>query len=158
MHVAEVLDAQADIARNVVTSLAQTYRVIYQWDATLGVDTPPDDWTAYSCTLHYYAYRVTLDPKARAGVRNCLEKAVERFPNYATAWALLAQVSIDDLRFRFPFDPKSSHAEIDRILVMARRATELDPRNIRALHAQMSAFFGTASSNRAGRLARKRWP
>jgi TolB-like protein len=141
MKVAEILGAQADIARDVVTSLAQTYGVIYQADATLNVDQPPDDWAAYSCTLSYYAYRVTLDPKARTGVRTCLETAVERFPNYSTAWGLLAQVTIDEVRFRFPYDPIASEEGIDRALAMARRATELDPRNVRALHAEMSALF-----------------
>ncbi|WP_419695546.1 hypothetical protein ACN2CC_03100 [Mesorhizobium muleiense] len=141
MDVQDIWKAQVDIARNAVTSLAETYGVVYQADATLSLEAPPDDWAAYSCTLSYYAYRVTLDPKARARVRLCLEHAVERFPNYATAWALLAQVSIDDLRFQYPFDTKSTQLEIDRILDMARRATELDPRNVRALHAQMSALF-----------------
>jgi hypothetical protein len=55
------LDAQADIARNVATSLAHTYGVISQADAALNVSNAPDDWAAYSCTLSYYAYRVSLD-------------------------------------------------------------------------------------------------
>ena len=81
MKVADFLEAQADIARNVATSLAQTYGVISQADASLNVANPPDDWAAYSCTLSYYAYRANLDPEARPSVRACLEEAVERFPN-----------------------------------------------------------------------------
>lgn len=135
-----ILEAQADIARNVATSLAQSYGVISQADAALNVSNPPDDWAAYSCTLSYYAYRVSLDPKARASVRACLEKAVERFPNYATAWALLAHVTIDEVRFSFPADPAASPA-VGRALAIARHAVELDPRNVRALHAEMSALF-----------------
>jgi TolB-like protein len=138
--VSGILEAQADIARNVATSLAQSYGVISQADAALNVSNPPDDWAAYSCTLSYYAYRVSLDPKARAAVRACLEKAVERFPNYATAWALLAHVTIDEVRFSFPADPAASPA-VGRALAIARHAVELDPRNVRALHAEMSALF-----------------
>jgi TolB-like protein len=140
MKVTGILEAQADIARNVATSLAQSYGVISQADAALNVSNPPDDWAAYSCTLSYYAYRVSLDPKARSAVRACLEKAVERFPNYATGWALLAQISIDEVRFKFPFDPASSPA-IGRALALARHAVELDPRNVRALHSEMSALY-----------------
>ncbi|WP_157016735.1 tetratricopeptide repeat protein [Mesorhizobium xinjiangense] len=139
--VAEILQAQADIARNVVTSLAQTYGVIYHADIANNVDAPPGDWGAYSCTLSYYAYRASLDPRAGREARNCLEKTVKRFPSYATAWALLAQISIDELRFRFPFDPDAWQPEFDRILIMARHASELDPRNVRALHAEMSALY-----------------
>jgi TolB-like protein len=141
MKVADILDAEADIARNVAATLAQTYGVIFQADAALRVDDPPDDWAAYSCTLSYYAYRTNLDPKVRSEVRACLEEAVERFPRYATAWGLLALINIDEVRFRFPFDPASSPAVFDRALAMARRAVELDPHNTRALHAEMSALF-----------------
>ena len=86
MKVADLVKAQADIASNVATSLAQTYGVIFQADANLHVDNPPDDWAAYSCTLSFYAYRIAVDPGTRSSVRTCLEKAVARFPNYATAW------------------------------------------------------------------------
>ena len=141
MKVGDILDAEADIARNVAATLAQTYGVIFQADAALRVDDPPDDWAAYSCTLSYYAYRNNLDPKVRSEVRACLEEAVERFPRYATAWGLLALISIDEVRFRFPFDPASSPALFGRALAMARRAVELDPHNTRALHAEMSALF-----------------
>ncbi len=141
MEVADFLEAEADIARNVATSLAQTYGVIFQADASLTVDNPPDDWAAYSCTLSYYAYRANLDPEARSSVRACLEKAVERFPTYATAWGLLSQAYIDEIRFRFPFDPTTSPASINRALTAARRAVELDPLNIRGLQAQMFALY-----------------
>ena len=39
--------SEADIARNVATSLAQTYGVIFQTDAASHVDNPPDDWAAF---------------------------------------------------------------------------------------------------------------
>ena len=64
MKVSGILEAQADIARNVATSLAQSYGVISQADAALNVSNPPDDWAAYSCTLSYYAYRVRPRPQS----------------------------------------------------------------------------------------------
>lgn len=140
MKVAEILEAEADIARNVATSLAQTYGVIFQADVKLHIENPPDDWAAYSCTLSYYAYRANLDPKAQPSVRACLEKAVARFPDYATAWGLLSQAYIDEFRFRYPFDARSS-ALVDRAFDAARRAVELDPLNIRGLQAEMFALY-----------------
>ena len=141
MDVAKLLEAQADIARNVATTLAQTYGVIFQADAAIRMDNPPDDWAAYSCTLSFYAYWIVLDPKTRSSVRDCLERVVDRFPNYATAWGLLSLVYIDDYRFQFPDDPASSQAALERALAAARRAVDLDPRNIRGLHAQMLALY-----------------
>jgi TolB-like protein len=141
MKVAQLVKAQGDIAQNVATTLAQTYGVIFQADARLAVASPPDDWTAYSCTLSYYAYRATLNQAELPAVRTCLEKAVERFPTYATAWGLLAQVYVDEVRFSFPFDPVTSGASIENALATARRAVEIDPLNIRGLQAEMFALF-----------------
>lgn len=139
--VPDLVKAQADIARDVATSLAQAYGVIFQADAALLVPNPPDDWAAYSCTLSYYSYRANFDPAARSSVRSCLEKAVERFPNYATAWALLSQIYSDEIRFNFPFDPAGSPASLDRALAAANRSVELEPLNIRGLQAQMFALY-----------------
>lgn len=149
MKVAELVEAQSDIARNVSTSLAQAYGVIFQADANLHVDNPPDDWVAYSCTLSFYAYRVDLSPETRASVRTCLEKAVQRFPNYATAWGLLSLVYIDDYRFEFPNDPKLSAATLERALAAARQAVEVDPLNVRGLQGEMLALYFSKEINLA---------
>jgi len=141
MKVAELLKAQADIARKVTTSLAQTYGIIFQADASHHVENPPDDWAAYSCTLSFYAYRVDLDPKTRSSVRTCLEKSVDRFPNYATAWGLLSLIYIDDYRFEFPVDRSSSPPALARAFAAARRAVEIDPLNIRGRQAEMFALY-----------------
>ncbi|MBB6412765.1 hypothetical protein [Mesorhizobium sangaii] len=141
IKVADVVKAQADVARNVSTSLAQTYGVIFQADANVHLDNPPDDWAAYSCTLSFYAYRVDLKPETRTSVRSCLEKAVARFPKYATAWALLSLVYIDDHRFQFPVDRAFSAAALERALAAARQAVALDPLNIRGRQAEMLALY-----------------
>lgn len=141
LNVSQLVKAQSDIAENVATTLAQTYGVIFQADSTLNIPSPPDDWAAYSCTLSYYAYRANLDQAALPAVLDCLEKAVERFPTYATAWGLLAQAYIDEVRFHFPFDPASEPAAMQRALATARRAVALDPLNMRGLQAEMFALY-----------------
>jgi TolB-like protein len=137
----DLLKAQADVASRVATSLAQTYGAIFEADAKLVVPNPPDDWAAYSCTLSYYSYRAGFDPESRPSVRSCLESAVQRFPGYATAWALLSLVYMDDVRFRFPSDTAESASLVDRALVAADRAVELEPLNVRGLQAQMFALI-----------------
>ena len=137
----ELLKAQSDIANRVATSLAQPYGVIFQADSRLGQIDTPDDWTAYSCTLFYYAYRANLDQTVLPAVRACLEEAVHRFPNYATAWGLLALVDIEEVRYRFPLDTVSWQANIDRALQASRLAVQIDPSNVRGLQAEMFALF-----------------
>jgi tetratricopeptide (TPR) repeat protein len=74
-------------------------------------------------------------------VRKCLERAVERFPRYATAWALLSQTYVDEIRFGYRLDQSSPPVSIERALAAARRAVELDPRNVRGLQAAMFSLY-----------------
>jgi TolB-like protein len=141
LRVIELRKIEADVARQVATALAQPYGVIFQADASRHVDNPPDDWEAYACTLAYYAYRANLDAKSHPAVRKCLEQAVARFPGYATAWALLSQTYVDEVRFRYPIEPSATPASTDRALAAARRAVELDPQNVRGLQAEMFALY-----------------
>jgi tetratricopeptide (TPR) repeat protein len=124
----------------VATAVAQPYGIIFQADSARIPNAPPEDWEAYACTLAYHTYRVSLDPQTHAQVRTCLQQAVQRFPDYATAWALLAIIYIDELRFRRAVD--GSHGEVlDKASAAARKALELDPANVRSLQAQMMVFF-----------------
>ena len=77
------------------------------------------------------------DPKIRA----CLEDAVRQFPNYATAWALLSQTYVDEIRFHYPIASTSTPASIDRALDAAQKAVALDPENVRGLQALMFALY-----------------
>jgi tetratricopeptide (TPR) repeat protein len=71
-------------------------------------------------------------------VQGCLERTVELYPDYATAWALLSIMYLDDFRFRFP---KTAPLPLGRALEAAKHASELDPRNARAQQALMMALF-----------------
>jgi len=139
--VGDLVRAQSEIARNVATTLAQAYGVISQADASIRIDNPPDDWAAYSCVLSFHAYRAEVDIGRLPAVRDCLERAVARFPDYATAWGLLSQAYIDGMRFSYPFNPRTSPETIDRALAAAKRAVELDPLNVRGLEAKMTALY-----------------
>ncbi|MBB4440454.1 MULTISPECIES: adenylate cyclase [Rhizobium] len=128
---------QTDVARKVATAIAQPYGIMAQIDSA---GPPPDDLGAYECTLRFYAYRSELSPEAHARVRDCLEAAVARFPNYATAWAMLSIVYLDEDRYKFNPTPGKDSA-ILRALDAARRATQIDPSNTRGLQALMTALF-----------------
>ncbi|OOG69910.1 hypothetical protein B0E45_14985 [Sinorhizobium sp. A49] len=140
LDVGNLLTIEAEVARSVATALAQPYGIIFQADATGLAQSPPQDWEAYACTLAYYGYRADLDPQTHASVQTCLQKAVARFPNYATAWALLSLTYIDELRFRYRFE-RASPVSLDRAVEAAARAVELDPQNVRALQAEMLGLF-----------------
>ncbi|MCW0015741.1 adenylate cyclase [Rhizobium sp. BT-226] len=128
---------QTDVARKVATAIAQPYGVMAQVDSA---SPPPDDLGAYECTLRFYAYRSELSVEAHARVRDCLEAALARFPSYATAWAMLSIVYLDEDRYKF--NPTSGQdSATRRALDAARRATQIDPNNTRGLQALMTALF-----------------
>ncbi|MDX8444470.1 tetratricopeptide repeat protein [Mesorhizobium captivum] len=134
-------NAQLKIARNVSQSLAQVYGVIFQADQDSHVSEAPDDWAAYRCTLSFFAYRLDADSTRRSTVRTCLEKAVDRFPQYATAWGLLSLVYVDDYRFGFSADGASPASALEHALDAAKRAVALDPQNMRARQGKMLALY-----------------
>jgi tetratricopeptide (TPR) repeat protein len=139
--VSELLRVEAEIAQKVATTLAQPYGVVFRADASQSIDNPPENWGAYACTLAYYAYRAGLDAKTHPKIRECLEDAVGQFPNYATAWALLSQTYVDEIRFHYPIAPASTPPSIERALEAAQKAVELDPENVRGLQALMFAHY-----------------
>jgi TolB-like protein len=138
LKVQGILAVQADIARQVTTALAQPFGVIFQADSARVTQLPPNDWEAYNCTLSYYTYRQSMDWGAHANSQACLERTVERYPGYASAWALLSMIYLDDFRFRFP---KTAPPPLDKALEAAKRAVDLDARNARAQQALMLALF-----------------
>ncbi len=140
LHVRDLFTIQDDVARRVATAVAQPYGIIQRAHQTRTGARPPDDLEAYACTLRFYDYRAALSEESHAAIRNCLERAVALHPDFATAWAMLSVLYLDE--DRFGFNPRIvSATAIERSLDAARRATRLDPENVRALQALMMALF-----------------
>jgi len=142
---------QADVANKVATTIAQPYGIMAQEDVA---NQPPDDLGAYACTLSFYTYRTELSPERHRQVRECLESAVARYPSFATAWAMLSIVYLDEDRFKFNARPGLS-VPIERSLVTARRAIQLDPGSARAHQALMMALFFNQQMDEALRVGER---
>jgi adenylate cyclase len=140
LHAKGLLAVEEDIARQVVTAVAQPYGIIFRTDLQRTAGQRPEDLEAYACTLRFYTYRTELDPQQHAPVRACLERAAARFPTYATAWAMLSLLYLDEDRFGYD-RAVGQPAPLERALAAARRAVELDPENARALQALMIVLF-----------------
>ena len=123
----------------IAAAIAQPYGIVFQTETTHAPQAPPRNLDAYLCTLRYYAYRADITPENYAGARTCLERAVADFPDYATAWALLAHIYIDEIRTGFAKGAEAPPAA--RALAAARTAARLDPNNVRALQALATALF-----------------
>ncbi|TPE47689.1 hypothetical protein [Amaricoccus solimangrovi] len=130
------LAAETRIAAEAATAIGQPYGAIFQADAAARAERPADPADGYACVLAYFAFRATIDAEGYGTVRTCVERAVARLPDYATAWGLRAQVAIDGRRWGF--EPE---ADLGRALADARHALLLDPANIRATEAKMMALY-----------------
>ncbi|UVF19606.1 tetratricopeptide repeat protein [Microvirga terrae] len=140
LQVRDLFTIQDEVARRVATAVAQPYGIIQRADGTRTGSRPPDDLEAYACTLRFYDYRAALTEDSHGAIRTCLERAVAVHPDYATAWAMLSILYLDEDRFGFNPRAKAS-PPIQRSLEAARRAIRLDPENVRALQALMMALF-----------------
>jgi adenylate cyclase len=133
---------QDDVAQKVATAIGQPYGIIARADERRTQAGAPEDLEAYACTLRFYGYRAALGPASHAAIRTCLERAVDRYPSYATAWAMLSMLYLDEDRFGFNPRPGSPTAP-QRAIEAARLANRLDPDNVRGLQALMVALFFT---------------
>ncbi|MBJ6126926.1 adenylate cyclase [Microvirga sp. BT325] len=140
VQVRDLFTIQNDVARRVATAVAQPYGIIQRADQTRTGIRPPDDLEAYGCTLRFYDYRAALSEESHAAIRTCLERSVARYPDYATAWAMLSVLYLDEDRFGFNLRT-GGVTPIQRSLEAARRAIRLDPENVRSLQALMMALF-----------------
>ncbi|SFJ71396.1 TolB amino-terminal domain-containing protein [Bosea sp. OK403] len=142
LRVHDLFTIQNDVAQKVATAIAQPYGIIFQADGLRTGANSSDNLEAYACSLKFYGYRTALSAESHSAVRGCLEQATAANPGYATAWAMLSILYLDEDRFGFNPRPGSSTA-IQRSTDAARRAIRLDPANIRALQALMMALFFT---------------
>ena len=145
---------QDDVAQKVATAVGQPYGIIARSDERRVPATAPDDLEAYACTLQFYGYRAALSPASHAAIRTCLERAVVRYPSYATAWAMLSMLYLDE--DRFGFNPRlGSQTAPQRAIEAARLANRLDPENVRGLQALMIALFFTEQPVEALRVGER---
>ncbi|MDE1991740.1 MAG: hypothetical protein KGI75_04525 [Rhizobiaceae bacterium] len=136
------LDIQADVAEQIASAVAQPYSVMFQSDAaTIARQPQASDGDVYACILAYYSYRKLMNLQSHDTALDCLKRAVARFPDSATSWALLSLTYLDELRFRYKLGAVSSDHPLDLAASAAEHATALAPSNARALQALMLVSF-----------------
>ncbi|WP_027132881.1 hypothetical protein [Geminicoccus roseus] len=123
-----IFDIQEDISDKIVATLAGSYGIIAEEGQTEAQRRPPGSLAAYECLLRYYHYQKSFDRQEHAEVRGCLERAVELEPDYADAWAVLANIYAQEYRQEINPRPELYDAR-ERSLAAARRGVEIEPRS-----------------------------
>jgi adenylate cyclase len=123
---ADIFALQDDITSNAVASIAGPHGQIARAGLEETKGKAPNSVDSYDCVLRAAAFVSILLPKGHGPVRDCLERAVARDPNYAEAWAWLAWVYV--LEYEYGFNPRPELYDArERALEAGLRAAELDP-------------------------------
>ncbi len=118
----DIFAVQDEVTRMIAAALGVKIQTVAQQRA---MKKSPAELDAYECVLRARRYTAVLSEELHAEARDLLEQAVARDPDYAEAHALLANVYLAEHRF----DANCRPDPIGRALVMAQKATRLDPQN-----------------------------
>lgn len=138
LRAADLFALQDEIAAEVATRIAQPFGELTR--APPPADGRPDDLAAYRCGVDFYAYRRSFSRDQHAQVLACLEETVERHPDYATGWAMLALARVDSDRFGYT-PATGRRSPLALAAEAARRAIALDQHDVRAWQALMLASY-----------------
>jgi adenylate cyclase len=130
---------QDEITDRVVGLIAAAHGTISRDAAMDRERDPPASDSAYDCVLKHYVFNRVATAENHAIARDCLEKTVESYPNYAAAWVGLADLYMEEELQGHNTRPNS----IERAAEAARRAVSLDPMDARGhiLLAWASSFL-----------------
>jgi len=120
---AGTFQVQDDLTDHIVTTVADGYGVLVRSMATPTRDRKVEELSASELVLRHYAFMQQVDPQEHAVLRAGLERALEREPNHATAWACLS--NLYQLEYFDRFNPQEK--PLERAREAAWRAVKIDP-------------------------------
>jgi TolB-like protein/cytochrome c-type biogenesis protein CcmH/NrfG len=130
---------QDDLTDHIVTTVADGHGVLVRSMAAPTRNRKVEELSASELVLRYFAFMQQVNPQEHALLRAGLERALEREPNHATAWACLS--SLYQLEYFDRFNPREE--PLERAREAAWRALKIDPacqmgwKELAAVH-----FFG----------------
>jgi tetratricopeptide (TPR) repeat protein len=143
LSVASLISIEREIARDVAETIAVPYGPIFQNELARAAQTPAEHLDTYDCVLKYYYYRRTVDPALHSDAVACFERAVEREPGFADAWAGLALLYLDEHGFGYTPKKDAPRSALDRAFEAARRALDINGENFLAnLALARARYFG----------------
>ena len=128
LSAANLFAVQDDITGRIVATLADSHGAIDRAGLERAGASRTDNLDSYDCILRHNEFRRRITAAAHMVARDCLERAVERDPDYAEAWARLANIYALEYAFGFNERPELYNA-LTRNREAATRAAELDPQS-----------------------------
>jgi TolB-like protein len=154
LDVGSILSIQGDISTDIAARLAQPYGEIRNAITERLHDRLPS-MSSYECVLRGYLYRRSFLPALYGPAYDCLQETVRKDPDYSEAWAMLAWLYLDAVRFSHIKSP-DPNITFDTAATAGLRAIALEPENVMGLKAlsAIEHYRGNFSeSQRLGRMA-----
>jgi len=149
-----MIKAQLDLAGKIASEVGATYGVVNADLENRHQYPMVADMQSYICVMRAYQYRRNFSLDDYKPVRACLEKAVERNPEYSESWAMLGWMHLDAGRYEFEGEG-TTQEEYQKAYVAASRAIQLEPDNLLALKAMSSIDHYLGRYEESERLARQ---
>jgi TolB-like protein/Tfp pilus assembly protein PilF len=133
-----LFDVQDTLTATIVATIADANGALVRSMANVVRGKRADRLTPYEAVLRRLAYVNVLSPAEHAHVRDALESATKRAPEYGAGWAALAGMYVDE--YSQGFNPRPD--PLARAREAAHKALECDPSNQLAYVAlALVAFF-----------------
>ncbi|MBB3773149.1 tetratricopeptide (TPR) repeat protein [Angulomicrobium tetraedrale] len=132
--------AEASLVRDIMAAIAEPYGIIQaRARARVIAAGGPGKAGPYGCALMAYSYWRSYLPADHERAHRCLEQAVAADGSFALGYALLAELSLDEVRNGV--SPQAATPALNRALAAAEQAVELAPTSAYARRALMDVRF-----------------
>jgi hypothetical protein len=118
---------QDDLTDHIVSAVADGYGVLVRSMAAPTRDRKVEELSASELVLRHYAYMQQVNPQEHALLRVGLERALEREPSHANAWACLSNIYVLEYFDRFNLREDLREEPLERAREAAWRAVKIDP-------------------------------
>ncbi len=132
-----VFELQDDLVPRIVSTVADIHGILARSMSEAVRGRPPEQLSPYEAVVRSFGYFDRVTAEELAAARSGLESAVEKAPDHADAWAMLALLCVQDYAQGFELQKDS----LARGLTAARRAVEAAPSNHLAHFALAQALF-----------------
>jgi TolB-like protein len=126
LSTASLLGIQSDIAEQVASAIGQPYGAVFNLTAEDIATRPLASLRSYECVVRFRQRWREYDQRDYGDMRACLEQTIKADPYYARAYASLALLDIDTVRFGFGRDLVTTDP-LQEATELAHRSIELDP-------------------------------
>jgi len=133
----KILLVQDEITKYVTSMIGDDYGVVPRRLAIESRGKHPIKLGTYEAVLRFHHYTKFMDQKSFLQAKRTLERAVQIDPDYALAWAMLAQLHCDDYAFEFTANPN----RLENTFAIACKSVALDPMCQRARLAMAYVYF-----------------